>query len=109
MQISKLSTPAFGCQKCNTQRKTQCAQEYTAPTQSNKAITVSRNALIAGLVGLLANCTSNNDTYTISTTPEGNPIIFNQDGDTIDFLPKSVRKEYEERFGKDEAEISFTK
>ena len=109
MQISKLSTPSFGCQRCNYQQKSQqpAAHKQTAP-----AVTITRNALIAGLVGLLTNCNSCNDTYTISTTPEGNPVIFNQDGDTIDFMPRSVKKEYQERFGTLEGEIpncSFTK
>ena len=103
MQISKISsTPSFGCQKCANQIKKQCP-EYTQ-TQATKAVTVTRNALIAGLVGLLTNCTSNNDTYTLTTTPEGLPLILNQDGDTIDFMPRSVKKEYQERFGTLEGE-----
>ena len=104
MQISKISsTPSFGCQKCANQIKKQCP-EYTQ-TQATKAVTVTRNALIAGLVGLLTNCTSNNDTYTLTTTPEGLPLILNQDGDSIDFLPKSIRKEYRERFGTESGAI----
>ncbi len=62
MQISKLSTPTFSSQNSN--------KTTTVP---NKTVTISKNALIAGLTGLLASCTS--DTFTLSTGPNGEPMI----------------------------------
>lgn len=99
MQISKLSTQTFGCRKYNNINQNQRQCEYRE-CQTPKSVTITRNALIAGLVGLLANCSS--ETYTLSTTPEGNPIIYNQDGDSIDFLPESIREEYESIYGMQE-------
>ena len=56
MKINNLSVPAFGTQ-----------QNYNNKTHTNNTITVSRNALIAGLVGLLTSC--NSDTFTL-TAPQ---------------------------------------
>lgn len=94
MQISKLSTQSFGhehkCSSCVSKRQ----ESYSNPNKTqNNGLTVTRNALIAALVGLLSSCQS--DTYTISTTEEGYPIIYNQDGDCIDFVPRSLQKEYD--------------
>lgn len=57
MKINNLSVPAFGTQ-----------QNYNNKTHTNNTITVSRNALIAGLVSLLTNCNST-DTFTL-TAPQ---------------------------------------
>lgn len=62
MQIQKLSTPSFGSQNYNNQQN---------PT--NKTITISKNALIAGLTSLLTSCAS--DTFTLSTAPNGEPML----------------------------------
>ena len=95
MQISKISAQSFGCNQC----KTNFDNENCQKTPS-KAVAISRNALIAALTGVLASCQSCNDEYYIGTTPEGLPIIFNQDGDSIDFVPKSIEDEYKVKAGK---------
>ncbi len=94
MQISKLSTQSFGHERKYSTSISQRQENYSTPDKTqNKGLTVTRNSLIAALVGLLSSCQS--DTYTISTTEEGYPIIYNQDGDCIDFVPRSLQKEYD--------------
>ena len=64
MRISKLSIPTFG----------QAKQTETHRTATqNRTVTITKNALIAGLAGLLTNCTS--DTLTLSTNAQGEPMI----------------------------------
>lgn len=92
MQISKLSTPSFGCSKCYNHQKAEQNNTYT-PQGTNKIFTISRNALIATLTGLLTSCAS--EQYTFGVTPEGNPIIFNQDGDCLDIVPEKIEKDYQ--------------
>jgi len=90
MQISKLSSQSFGCSNCHS-RNAQPKSEQ-ANVRPNKMFTVSRNAMIAALTGLLTSCAS--DTYTFGVTPEGNPIIFNQDGDCLDIIPHKAAEDY---------------
>ena len=91
MQISKISAQTFGCKYCNKPENNKTDYQQTP----SKTVTVTRNALIATLVGLLANCQNCDDKYYFGITPEGNPYIYNQDGDSIDIAPRSIEKDFE--------------
>lgn len=91
MQISRISAQTFGCQYCNKSEN----NKHAVSQPQSKPIAVSRNALIATLVGLLASCQNcNDDKYYFGLTPEGNPYIYNQDGDSIDVAPRTVEKDF---------------
>lgn len=65
MQISNLSTQSFGQnKKANNNQQT---------SANNKTMTITRNALIAGLTGLLTGCAS--DTFTLTTGPQGEAML----------------------------------
>lgn len=89
MQISKISAQSFGNRPCRCESdRNNCQQAQS------KAVAVSRNALIATLVGVLAGCQNCDDKYYFGMTPEGNPYIYNQDGDCIDMAPRSVEDDF---------------
>ncbi len=90
MQIPKISVQSFGCKSCNRNENVRNNNQ----TSISKPVAVSRNALIATLVGVLASCQNCDDKYYFGTTLEGHPYIYNQDGDTIDIIPKCVEDEY---------------
>lgn len=88
MQISKISAQSFGCNLCKTRENNECKNTVSKP------IAISRNALIATLVGVLASCQNCDDKYYFGMTPEGNPYIYNQDGDSIDIAPKYIEEDF---------------
>ena len=90
MQISKISAQSFGCKSCNRNENIKNNNQ----TSMSKPVAVSRNALIATLVGMLASCQNCDDKYYFGMTPEGNPYIYNQDGDCIDIAPSDVEENF---------------
>lgn len=77
MKISKLETPYFGCQKPNYSQSRPKKFECTEIQQPNKTTKLARNIFLAGLAGLLTNCT--NQFNSISPTPpvECSPSLSN--------------------------------
>ena len=96
MQISKISAQSFGCKQCRPNKSNNESCNKAQTNAPSKAIAVTRNALLTALTGILASSCqqANNDLYYFGITPEGNPYIYNQDGDMIDIIPSDVEDEY---------------
>lgn len=98
MQISRISAQSFGCRQCGRTERIKNNKNNDNDNQllASKPVAVSRNALIATLVGVLASCQTQDcdGKYYFGMTPEGNPYILNQDGDTIDVIPRCIEDDY---------------